>query len=122
MTNPWARIVGPCFTGASIAEALSLSEAEVQVRTAQLQLLALETDEEVLFYPAFQVHEGRVIDGLEAVLRVLQTGVDDPWTWAQWLNTSVPHDDPPRMIDALRAGHLDIVLLSARDDAASWSS
>lgn len=122
MTNPWAAIIGPCYTTASLARALSRPEAEVRADAKLLRLLALETDDGTTLYPAFQLHDGHIVDGLEEVLRILQTGVADPWTWAQWLNTAVSDENPPRIIDALRTGDIDLVVLRARQDAASWSS
>lgn len=92
---------------------------------ASLRLLELRTDDGVLLYPQFQVWNGTVVDGLPEVLRVLRTGIEDSWTWAQWLNTRLPGSDgvdEPSSIERLREGHLDYVLLEAKHDAWSWSS
>ncbi|MGS0561368.1 hypothetical protein [Microbacterium aurugineum] len=120
--NPWAEIVGPCYTAASIARVLGWTEAEVTSAGDSLRLLALETDEGGTLYPSFQLHGGHVVDGLTEVLRVLSTGTNGRWTWAQWLNTALPEANPPRNIEALRAGLLEQVLVEARHDAWSWSS
>lgn len=117
-TNAWARIIGPCYTTTSLARALGWTEAKVAQAGETLQLLVLETDEGVTLYPAFQLHDGRVVDGLSDVLAVLLTGTADHWTWAQWLNTALPEEDVPRAIDALLAGRLDEVL----HDAWAWRS
>lgn len=122
VSNPWAEIVGPCYTVAGMARALGRTEAEVHAASETLRLLALETDEGVTLYPAFQLHEGQVVKGLSEVLAVLQTGTADHWTWAQWLNTALPDEDPPRAIDALRAGCLEEVLRDAAHDALAWRS
>ncbi|GGM63537.1 hypothetical protein [Microbacterium saperdae] len=119
--NPWARIIGPCYTVASMARALEWTEAEVVEAGRTLRLLMLLTDDDVHFFPAFQLHEGRVVDGLTDVLRVLQTGTQSRWTWAQWLNTPYP-DGEPTAIEKMLAGGLDEILLEARHDAWSWSS
>ena len=58
-----------------------------------------------------------------AALDVLRTGVDNPWTWAQWLNTPLTDDDgveQPANIERLREGQLADVLLEAEHDAAAW--
>ncbi|CAN7229934.1 hypothetical protein LJR186_000865 [Microbacterium foliorum] len=123
--NPWAAIVGPCYTAASIARALQWTEIEVAAAASTQRILKLETEEGARLYPAFQVWEGRILGGLGEVLRVLSTGTRSTWTWAQWLNTAVDDEtgEPaPSAIEQLRAGRLDDVFLDARHTAAAWSS
>ncbi|WP_417540986.1 hypothetical protein [Microbacterium maritypicum] len=120
--NPWAEIVGPCYTVASMARTLGWSEAEVVEGGKALRLLMLRTDDDVLLFPAFQLHNGKVVEGLTQVLRILQTGINDSWTWAQWLNVPLPDHDPPRNIQVLIDGRLDEASRDARHDAWSWSS
>lgn len=122
-TNPWAEIVGPCYTTASIARALGWTEAKVNEAAASLALLRLTTSDGVDLYPAFQVQDGEPQRDLADVLRVLRTGVDDPWTWAQWLNTPLADEDgveQPANVERLREGQLADVLLEAEHDAAAW--
>lgn len=124
-TNPWAQIVGPCYTPASLARALGWTSAQVAAAASTLDLLELETEEGTLLYPAFQVWDGKLVDGLGAVLRVLSTGTKGRWTWAQWLNTRPDNGEggeEPSAIEQLRAGELADVLLEARHDAWAWSS
>jgi len=120
--TPWAKIIGPCYTTTSLAGTLGWTEAEVTKAGETLQLLVLETGDGVTLYPAFQLHAGRVVDGLSDVLAVLQTGTASHWTWAEWLNTALADEDVPRAIDALRAGRLDEVLRDAERDAWVWRS
>lgn len=123
--NPWAEIIGPCYTATSLARALGWTESEVSEAAASLMVLELLTDDGVLLYPAFQVCEGRLVPGLTQVLQVLNTGTKGRWTWAQWLNTRVDDEsgeEAPSAIEQLRAGHLDEVLLDARHTAWAWSS
>ncbi|MGI0522137.1 hypothetical protein ABY45_16320 [Microbacterium maritypicum] len=120
--NPWAMIVGPSYTVASMARTLGWTEAEILEAGADLRLLMLRTDDGVDLFPAFQLQDGKVVDGLPQVLRVLQTGVNDPWTWAQWLNVALPKDDPPRNITLLYEGRLEEALRNARHDAWAWNS
>lgn len=119
--NPWARIIGPCYTVVSMARALEWTEAEVMDAGHTLRLLMLVSDDDVYLFPAFQLCDGKVVDGLTDVLRVLQTGTQGRWTWAQWLNTPHP-DGEPTAIEKMLAGRLDETLLEARHDAWSWSS
>ncbi|PYD00811.1 hypothetical protein B4U78_008790 [Microbacterium esteraromaticum] len=123
--NPWARIIGPCYTAESIARTLDWTESEVKAAVKSLTLLELETSDGVLLYPSFQVFEGRVVEGLAEVLQALSTGTPSRWTWAQWLNTRLDNGEggeEPSAIEQLVAGRLDDVLLEARHDAWAWSS
>lgn len=123
--NPWAEIVGPCYTTASIRRTLRWTSAQVAAAVESLSLLELETDDGVRLYPAFQIAEGRVIDGVTDVLRVLSAGTESTWTWAQWLNTPVDDEtgeEAPSAIEQLRAGRIEDVLRDARHAAAAWSS
>lgn len=123
--NPWAEIVGPCYTLTSIARVLGWTDADVTAAATTLDVLELVTDEGTLLYPAFQVREGHVVEGLGAVLMVLSTGTQSRWTWAQWMNTRLDDGDggeEPSAIEQLRAGHLAEVLLDAQHDAWAWST
>lgn len=119
--KPWARIIGPCYTVVSMARALGWTEAEVMDAGHTLRLLMLVSDDDVYLFPAFQLCDGKVVDGLTDVLRVLQSGTQGRWTWAQWLNTPYP-DGEPTAIEKMLAGGLDEILMEARHDAWSWSS
>ncbi|MFK0242068.1 hypothetical protein ACIQTX_14535 [Microbacterium sp. NPDC090281] len=72
--NPWAEIVGPCYTVTSMARTLGWTEAEVMKAANDLQLLMLHTDDDVDLFPAFQLQDGKIVDGLQDILRVLETG------------------------------------------------
>lgn len=124
-SNPWAAAIGPCYRASSIARELGWSSEQVAVSAASLTLLELETEDDVLLYPAFQIWEGRPVDGLGEVLRVLSTGTASTWTWAQWLNApfnDVTGEDATSAIEQLRAGQLEAVLLDAGHAAAAWRS
>lgn len=123
--NPWARIVGPCYTADSVAGELGWSVQQVTEAVDGLALLELETGDGVLLYPSFQVWDGRVVDGLQTTLQILSTGTTSRWTWAQWLNTSVDDESGENALSAielLRLGRLDDVLRDARHVAWAWSS
>lgn len=124
-TNPWAQIVGPCYTAESLARALNWSASEVVASATSLTVLELTTNEGVLLYPEFQVWDGRPVDGLGDVLHVLSTGTESRWTWAQWLNTRVDAETgevAPSAIEELREGRLDDVLRNAQHTAWAWNS
>lgn len=120
--NPWAPIIGPCYTVTSMARTLGWTEAEVMDAAASLRLLMLHTSDGVDLFPAFQLHHGKIVEGLTEVLRVLQTGTAGSWTWAQWLNTELPEEDPPRNITLLYEGRLDEAIRDASQDAWAWST
>lgn len=123
--SPWAAIIGPCYRASSLARELGWTQEKVTAAAAALKLLELETADDVRVYPAFQLWEGRVLDGLADVLQVLSTGTSGKWTWAQWLNAPVDDvtgESAPSAIEQLRAGQLDSVLRDARHAAAAWRS
>lgn len=125
ISNPWAAVIGPCYRASSIARELGWSSEQVAASAASLTLLELETEDDVPLYPAFQIWEGRPVDGLGEVLRVLSTGTASTWTWAQWLNApcnDVTGEDATSAIEQLRAGQLEAVLLDAGHAAAAWRS
>ncbi len=108
-----------------MARTIGWAEADVTEAAASLQILELVADDGVVLYPAFQVTDGRIVDGLPRVLEVLSTGIRSTWTWAQWLNTRPDDGDGtelPSAIEQLRAGELEDVLREARHDAWAWSS
>jgi hypothetical protein len=119
---PWAAIVGPCYTVASMARTLGWSEADVIEAGDQLRLLMLRTDDDVLLFPSFQLLDGKVVPGLAKVLQILQTGTQGQWTWAQWLNAKMPERHPPRNIQLLYEGRLDEAIRDAEHDAWAWRS
>lgn len=120
--NAWAEIVGPCYTVTSMARALGWTEVEVVDAGNDLRLLMLHTDDGIDLCPRFQLQDGEVVEGLQAVLRVLATGTAGRWTWAQWLNVALPDKDPPRNITLLYQGRLEEALNDARRDAWAWSA
>ncbi|MBT2473643.1 hypothetical protein J7E68_03390 [Microbacterium sp. ISL-103] len=122
MTNPWAAIVGPCYTRASLARALGWTEQDVATAVEALDVLEVLPVDGQPLYPAFQIADGRLVAGLADVLRTLSTGTESRWTWAQWLNSTGYAEESRRPIDMLKDGELDQVLLEARHDAWSWSS
>lgn len=117
--SPWAAIIGPCYTAERCAGELGIELPELAEAADQLRALRLRTRDELELYPSFQIRRHQLVPGLEQVLRVLQTGINDPWTWAQWLNTE---ERGRSAVRALWAGDLETTLREARHDAWAWSS
>ncbi len=85
--NPWADIVGPCYSSGGLQKELGVGRAALSKAVRERRALRLDTSDQRTLYPAFQVRNGALVPGLSEVLPILGEGVDDPWTWAQWLNT-----------------------------------
>ncbi|KQQ65400.1 hypothetical protein [Microbacterium sp. Leaf320] len=105
-----------------MARTLVWTEAKVVAAGNDLRLLVLHSDEDIYLCPSFQLQDGNVVEGLQEVLLVLQTGVNSPWTWAQWLNGALPEEDPPRNLQRLFEGPLDETIRDAEHVAPEWSS
>lgn len=116
--SPWAQIVGPCYTLERCAGETGMSLSQLSAAANELRALRLTTTDGMQIYPVFQVRNRQLTPGLQSVLQILQTGIDDPWTWAQWLNTEAEGE---RSIDALWAGKVAPTVRDARQDAWAWS-
>lgn len=120
------RIVGPCYTTASIARTLHLTTDDVQRMAEAGDLLALPTADGHTVYPSFQLDHGVIVEHLGDVLRTLHPGIDDPWAWALWLtghpSSPTPGFTPPSRVEQLRAGEGHAVLLAAEHTAHAWRS
>lgn len=121
-----AEAIGPCYTTDSIARVLDHTVEQVDMLIEGCCLLALTTSDGHVVFPAFQLHNGRMVRGLPPVLRMLRKGVDDPWAWALWLNSNPPIVEgiPPgtsRMAQLID-GEVDVVFLAAYRTAKSWRS
>lgn len=77
--DPWALIVGPCYTEERCARELKITVSELVTLADDLGVLRLQTADGSALYPAFQFRERRVPAGLRTVLLAPQTGIDDPW-------------------------------------------
>lgn len=120
------RIVGPCYTPASIARTLHRNTDQIQRMVEAGELLALTTADGHTVYPSFQLDHGVPVEHLGDVLRILRHGIDDPWAWALWLtghpSSPTPGFMPPSRVEQLRAGEAQTVLLAAEHTAYAWRS
>ena len=127
--SPWAEIVGPCYTSGSLQKELGRGRAAISKAVAELRLLRLTTADGQTVYPAFQIVDGVAVRGMREVLTALRVGIDDEWTWAQWLNTPVPDRASGdgtgrrrRNIERMIAGEVEAVVQAAERTAASWAA
>lgn len=61
-----------------MARTLGWTEGDVMAAGEDLRLLMLQTDDGVELFPSFQLQDGVVVEGLQDVLQILQTGVNSP--------------------------------------------
>jgi hypothetical protein len=118
--SPWQEVIGPVYTTKGVCKLLGITRQAVHQLVQKRALLRLVTDDKVSVYPAFQFAEGgRRLPGLKQVLDALAKGIDDEWTWAQWLNSAA--EDAPSAVELMWAGRIDEVLAEAVSDALRWS-
>jgi hypothetical protein len=118
-----AEAAGPCYTSGGLQTVLGMSRAALSKAVIQRRALRLETADGTTVYPAFQVHNGALVPDLRKVLTALGGAIDDPWTWAVWLNAPTGDDRAPRRrIDQLASGDVDGVVRAAMQTAAAWAA
>lgn len=117
--SPWAAIVGPCYTASSFCRETGYSADQLQHAGDELSVLRLQTADGAYLFPAFQLVDGAPLPGLSRVLHALRSGIDDPWTWAQWLRGREPGQELDG-VERLRAGNVEVLEREARHDAAAW--
>lgn len=119
--SPQADIVGPASPSSGLQRELGVERGVISKAVKSRRIaLRLPADGENL-YPAFQDRRLPACTRVEQVLTVLQSGIDDPWTWTQWLNTpgvTTAARTSLAPIDLSLAGELGAVLNEARYDAA----
>ncbi|MEA2523752.1 MAG: hypothetical protein QOF73_979 [Thermomicrobiales bacterium] len=101
------RAEGGPLKADQIAQLLGISRQAVDHRRRKGKLLALTLGRRGYAYPAWQVVEGRTIQGLDTVLAELRDF--DPWTQAAFMlnpNTWLDDETP---LNELRRGHVDRV-------------
>lgn len=115
----WRQQVGELLTVDQAAVRLKLEPADVRELVSAGQLLALPASGEELL-PAFQIEpDGATLDGIAAIIAILEPVVETPFTMASWLTGPQVLLDETTPVDWLRGGGaLEPVLVSARRQAA----
>ena len=112
----WQEHLGPLYDVDGVARLLghegrALSRQAVSKRR---HLLALRTGSGRVVYPAFQLRNGKVIDGLDRVLDAVPEQLVSRWTLASWLVSPEPDLDGSTPLEVLRAGGIEVVVAVAR--------
>lgn len=116
----WGEVIGPVYTGRGLQDWLGISRQAISQQSQSQRILRLTTADDIFVYPSFQFGPtGERLPHLQDVLGILQSGIDDPWTWAAWLNT--PDATGLTMAERLRQGQWQEVCDLATEDAAAWS-
>ena len=116
----WGETIGGVYTSKGLQEWLWITRQAVSQLVQERKILRLTTADDVSVFPAFQFDDsGTRLPHLKEVLDVLAHGIDDPWTWAAWLNT--PDSFGQTHAEKMRLGDWELVHEQAREDAAAWS-
>jgi hypothetical protein len=94
-----------------VAQLLKISRQAVDKRRKNGQLLAVSLGRRGYYYPLWQFQEGKVLPGLEAVLKTLKN--HDPWTQLLFLKTGDIRLAGATPIEILHAGDIDAVIAAA---------
>lgn len=100
--NELLAMEGGCLPSAEFAARLGVSRQAVDKRRKAGRLIAVPASARGFLYPAWQVHDGRLLPGLEQVLAVI--GVDSPVMQLQFFVLPHPDLEGKRPLDLLRAG------------------
>lgn len=101
------KAAGGTMTSEQVAEALNLSRQAVDKRRTSNQLLALAQGRRGYSYPSFQFHEGKTLEGLEHVLRGLNSL--DSWMQLDFFTSPDERLEGKNPIEALQQGKINEV-------------
>lgn len=101
------KAAGGTMTSEQVAEALNLSRQAVDKRRSSNQLLALAQGRQGYSYPSFQFHEGKTLEGLERVLRGLNSL--DSWMQLNFFTSPDERLEGKNPIEALKQGKINEV-------------
>lgn len=102
--SPWDQLVGPVYTTGKVTALLGVSRQAVAERRSRRSILALETSDGAVVYPAFQFHQGALLPGLPKLLRRFPLETVDGWTLAAWLVAPQPGLEGRSVVEWLREG------------------
>jgi len=120
----WDDHLGPFYTTSKLAKLWEgISRQAVADQRERRTVLGLKTADGALVFPTFQFDErNRVLAGLPEVLQCFRDAPVDGWTLAGWLVTPMRPLKERSVIDWLRTGgEQDLVLALARDAARRYS-
>ena len=96
---------GPALTAERVAQYLGISRQAVDKRRRNGKLLAVSLGKRGYHYPAFQLVDGTVLEGLDRVLAALAEF--DAWTQLMFLRTGDPRLEDKTPLACLQAGESD---------------
>ncbi len=106
--------------------ALRVDAVKLEESVRWLRVLRVLTATGHHLYPAWQLNDGAVVQGLQPVLETLRTGTEDEWSWALWLCSKVLErdggDGTRRQVDELANGDIGTVLARAERMAEGWAA
>jgi hypothetical protein len=106
---------GGCVRAETIAKLLDMTKQAVHMRRRKGGLLAVATGKRSFAFPVWQVHEGRVLDGIPEVIHALASsfGMRHDVQAMRFLLGANPHLSGRRPLDLLRNGEVEAVLEAA---------
>lgn len=119
----WDDLIGPFRSESGVARLLGgVSEDELARARAERSVLALKTADGAWVFPSFQFEEdGTRVAGLAPILAAFRPDEVDDWMVARWLVTPLKALAGNSVIDWLRAGReQSVVLALARHMAARF--
>lgn len=116
----WDALIGPFRTMGSTAAILGTTVTEVAGLVRRGELVAVRTADGYDLVPDGLIPSGRLIPGLDGIVRVLRSGTGDEYAIALWLLT--PGEDGETPVDALRGGRVNEVRIRAGHAAREWRS
>lgn len=125
MGNPMLLQVGPDFYDeAALAEALLIDGEPADVATVRRlrgegRLVALATADEQWIHPTWQIRDGALLSGLDAVLAAFAG--QPAWSVALWLTTSHDELDGATPVQALAEGAAGVTELAGQT-AHRWAT
>ncbi|MGF1601621.1 MAG: hypothetical protein ACFCU8_06310 [Thermosynechococcaceae cyanobacterium] len=96
-----------------VANLLNMSREAVNKRRRNGQLVAVSFGRRGYQYPSWQFQEGKVLPGLKEVLQALDA--EGEWTPLLFLCSGDPSLKGDTPIDRLREGHVEAVVMAARN-------
>jgi hypothetical protein len=123
-TSKWSDVLGPMYTGSSLAAAMGVSRQTISERAKKKNLVSLQTVDSHVLYPSFQFDTHlQPIQGLSDIWRVLTGSGTDEWMCASWLLAPLRGLNGSNTVAFLKFnGKLEIALVEAESAVRRWAS